>query len=286
MPQNKKISYNGACASLATMHYKEQAIAPHFKKFLNIDIQVAQVDTDSLGTFAGEINRMHSMIDTAICKARMGMKALESPIGIASEGSFGPHPAIPFIYAGTELIVFVDEVHDIILSESLITTQTNFATIKISKAEIPEAFLKQAKFPSHALLVKTVCNNTLMVQKGINDLNELEKAIQTFLKISDSGTIEIETDMRAHMNPTRMKCIDQLANTLAKRVAKPCPSCKIPGFGILKLEKGLICQECDSPTDEISTKILRCAQCPYQKIEPFNKKKATADPSQCGFCNP
>lgn len=281
-----KISYKGACASLATMHRKEQAIAPHFEKILDIDIQVPQVDTDCLGTFAGEINRPDSMIETAMRKARMGMKALKSEIGIASEGSFGPHPAIPFIYAGTELIVFIDQIHDIVISESLITPQTNFASIKINKPEISQAFLKQAKFPSHGLLVKSQCNKSLIVEKGITNLNQLEKVVQDFLKTSDNGTIEIETDMRAHMNPTRMQSIDQLAYTLAKRIATPCPSCKNPGFGVLTLEKGLICQECDSPTDQISTKILSCVQCPYQKIEPYNKKRATADPSECGFCNP
>ncbi len=49
------------------------------------------------------------MLETAVAKARLGMRQLGLPHGIASEGSFGPHPLVPFLAASTELIVLVDD---------------------------------------------------------------------------------------------------------------------------------------------------------------------------------
>lgn len=95
---------------LATMHGKEQAIAPVFLASLNLIVLPAKgLDTDALGTFSGEVPRHGTMIEAAVAKARLGMERALLPFGMASEGSFGPHPFFPIIPAGFELLAFVDD---------------------------------------------------------------------------------------------------------------------------------------------------------------------------------
>jgi hypothetical protein len=84
------------------MHRKEEAVAPALLSTLGLLVVPARgLDTDQLGTFSGEVPREGSMLDVAMRKARLGMSATGLPLGIASEGTFGPHPAIPFFPAGS-----------------------------------------------------------------------------------------------------------------------------------------------------------------------------------------
>ena len=63
--------YAGRRAVLTTMHGKEEAIRPPFETLLGLRIEGSEgIDTDSLGTFTGEIAREGSMLDIAIRKAR------------------------------------------------------------------------------------------------------------------------------------------------------------------------------------------------------------------------
>ena len=42
--------------------------------------------------------------------------------------------------------------------------------------------------------------------------------------------VRVESDMRAHMNPTSMIVISQLAEKLDQRLSILCPKCKLPGL--------------------------------------------------------
>jgi hypothetical protein len=53
------------------------------------------------------------------------MSAARIPLGLASEGTFGPHPIIPFLNGGMELLMFVDDERCITVSESLVAEATN-----------------------------------------------------------------------------------------------------------------------------------------------------------------
>ncbi|MFN2288745.1 MAG: DUF6671 family protein, partial [Chromatocurvus sp.] len=113
--------YTGRRIALATMHRKEVVIAPPMKRVLGAELVVpAGLDTDALGTFSGEIPRQGTMGDVAVAKARMGMVAAGLGIGLASEGSFGPHPEIPVVAVGRELLVLVDDERGLVVFESLI----------------------------------------------------------------------------------------------------------------------------------------------------------------------
>ncbi len=81
----------------ATKHRKELALAPAFREHLQATLVVPNLDTDALGTFSGEVPREGTALETAPRKCRLGMQAADLPRGLASEGSLGPHPLIPFL---------------------------------------------------------------------------------------------------------------------------------------------------------------------------------------------
>jgi len=45
------------------------------------------------------------------------------------------------------------------------------------------------------------------------------------------GRVWLETDMRAHCNPTRMRSIRRLGIALVRRLQTPCSECGSPGLG-------------------------------------------------------
>lgn len=88
--------YAGRRAVIATMHRKEEAIGPALHAGLALStVSPRALNTELLGTFCGEAARQGTMLGVAVQKARLGMCAAALPLGVASEGSFGPHPRIP-----------------------------------------------------------------------------------------------------------------------------------------------------------------------------------------------
>ncbi len=101
--------YQASHVALATIHAKERAVEKPLRQRLAMAVNlVSSINTDSFGTFTGEIPRAGSMADAARRKALAAITATGLPYGIGSEGSFGPHPAIPFLPSSTELLAFVD----------------------------------------------------------------------------------------------------------------------------------------------------------------------------------
>ena len=183
-------TYAKTKAVLTTMHGKQDVIAPAMLEHAGMEVMVAtSVDTDVLGTFTGDVPRIGTMRDVAVRKARLGMQAMGISIGIASEGSFGPHPVVPFINADIELMVLVDDDHGLVLTESLVDTQTNHDEIIVGvRAELDE-FLLRVGFPEHALVVapnsphspgSRIDPEFVRGKKGIATYDDLAEAIQNF----------------------------------------------------------------------------------------------------------
>ena len=272
---------------LSTKHEKEKIIAPLFKKYLKTDVIIPEnVDTDLLGTFTGEIKRVGTMKETALKKALMGMKMMNIPLGIASEGSFGPHPQIPFMPANNEMMVFIDSENQLEIVEQLLTTQTNFASIETNTLEKIQPFLIQVGFPKQGLIVKPKNSDATIIYKGIKNKKELREATIECVKLSPDGVAHIETDMRAHMNPLRQKAIRSLTFKLIKRIRSLCPLCASPGWGIVDHETGLPCEVCYFPTKIIKTDIFGCVKCSHQIKIQHNKTIKTAEATFCDECNP
>lgn len=272
---------------VATIHQKERAIAPAFRRHLGLPvITFASFDTDNLGTFTGEIPRTGTMLDAAIEKARIASAKTGRRLGIGSEGSFGTHPNLPFLAADTEVIVLFDRDLNITIADAVTVPRTNFALIDIEYVDQIEEFLKHVGFPRHAVIVRlTQDRKDSPIYKGLIERSDAVKAIDELNKSYPGELVRISTDMRAHFNPTRMSVIRTVATRLARRLAILCPNCGTPGFGVLETVRGLPCSVCECPTDRTKTLIHGCKRCTYRKMVPANAH-IRADPRYCPDCNP
>ncbi|MEN9703202.1 MAG: hypothetical protein RLZZ209_628 [Bacteroidota bacterium] len=79
---------------IATMHGKEKVIGPALEKAYRMKYSVAALDTDLLGTFSGEVERVLTPLEAAREKCRLALEKNDAEIAIASEGSFGSHPTL------------------------------------------------------------------------------------------------------------------------------------------------------------------------------------------------
>ena len=279
--------YTGRTVVLATMHGKETAIAPPFRELLGLEVlRASGIDTDQLGTFTGERPRPGSMLETAKAKAELGLTGTGEQLGLASEGSFGPHPVIPFMAGGVELILFVDRERGLAISETMPSPATNFAHRLVSGDEDCGDFLAHVGFPSHALVVSPNEASERWFEKGIRDYDALRRAIALAVLDSADGRALVQTDMRAHMNPTRMQSLQVLARRLAARLARLCPACNGPGFGRVDVERGLPCEACDTPTEGILNEIAGCSSCAYRHRVARRDGLTRAPQAQCPRCNP
>jgi hypothetical protein len=279
--------YAGMVAALATMHRKEEAIAPPLAK-LGLTVAAAMgIDTDALGTFSGEIERVGTMLDVAVRKARLGMNAMNASLGLASEGTFGPHPQIPLLPVGMEILVFIDDKRRLVICESLIVEETNFGHVVVAGEKLPTKFLKQAKFPSHALVVRPkLADAPIGISKGIVDRVRLRAAIAQARAESRDAQAIVQTDMRAHFNPTRMRSLNRLAANMAHRLSRLCPECKAPGFGLVDVERGLPCEVCGVPTRYVLHEVHGCSGCGSRQRVPRSDGLKVVEQSHCDHCNP
>ncbi|KTD46302.1 DUF6671 family protein [Legionella quateirensis] len=275
--------YKNQNVLLASKHEKEQAIAAPFMTRLSCTLNVHDFDTDQFGTFTGEIARTLSPYETCLLKAKTAAQRYDYRLAVASEGSFGPHPAFPFVPSDHELMVFIDREHDWIIAEQLVSQKTNYAMITVNKNTDIDAFLKQIQFPSHALTLQARSDNHV-VAKGINDFDALTDYLTVGFKFEKE--LVLTTDMRAMMNPTRMEVIGELADKLALRIASLCVRCSCPGFGFKSTRGTLPCSFCGSPTSLYEEEVWGCINCEHQEYKRRRDDVLKADPAYCYYCNP
>ncbi len=280
--------YAGRRAILTTMHGKDVAVAPPFAEILELGIVISHgVDTDLLGTFTGEVARSGAMLEVAVRKARLGMAKSGLALGVSSEGSFGPHPGLPFVAGGIELMAFVDDERGIVIDQLLVTDCTNFSHRRVRAANDIENFLSAVGFPDHALIVRPYATPNLPpIKKGIQSRPVLESAIRDAIDASPEREALVETDMRAHLNPTRMKTIRELSYRLAARLRSQCPSCSMPGWGRVDVSGALPCELCETPTDLPASEVFGCVSCDAREILARGDGMTSAPSSLCGICNP
>lgn len=283
---SKESVYTGSSIILTTKHFKSQAIAPCFLSKLSAKVEEYVVDTDKLGTFSGEIERVGTALECAKSKCELGMNETGSLYGLSSEGSFGPHPFAAFLACNQEILYFIDRKRDFHLYVSCLSNKTNYKMQNISTMEELAQFAQNSLFPSHGLIVRPNQSEKSVIFKGINTISALNAAFKESMKYSDNGKVWVETDMRAHMNPSRMSVIKALAEELATRLSVLCANCENPGWGKVDVEKGLECSSCGSETEAIKAEIYGCVKCDHKekRLPLHNLRKA--DPGNCAFCNP
>jgi len=276
--------FEGRTVSFATMHEKEKLVAPLLHTEFGLKTIVPDFfDTDQFGTFTGEVNRLADPLSTARKKCLAGMKACKTNIGIASEGSFGPHPIFFFTPCDEEFVILIDKKNKIEIVVKELSTATNFNKRSVNSWQELSHFAKDVGFPSHAIILSKRIQPFEGV-KGIQTWDALEIA---FNSLSAKGEIvTAETDMRAHLNPSRNKVILQVFEKLIEAMNTNCPQCNMVGFIQKKAIPGLPCSLCLQPSQVTSAYETKCKHCDFIRVDEAPSGMRFIDPTYCNNCNP
>jgi hypothetical protein len=273
---------------LATMHAKELAVAPPFRRLLGAEIVVAtQLDTDTLGTFSGEVARPDALVETCAIKAELAFRLLDVDCAIANEGSYGPINAVPLVPSGIEIMAFLDRKRGIRIIETLSTHRTNWRLLRFKAGDpnIPKA-VKAIGFPRYGVFVLCSSDMAHPIKTGLDTLDDVVSAMNQEARRSEDGMAVLIADMRAHRNPTRMRVLRALSWQLAKRLEHLCPQCDAPGFGSIGNRRGLPCEACAKPTHWVHFEIDGCSVCGHAETRPRKDGRKTAAKLSCASCSP
>ncbi len=271
-------------AWLVTKHGKHETIASALNGVHGLEVQLApEIDTDILGTFSGEVERTDSPLETARKKAFLAAQHLGAQLVLASEGSFGPHPSAFFLPADMELLILVDVKRQLEWTAEVVSTKTNFDRVRVHSERELLDFARRVMFPSHALIVHNGDGQGGII-KGITNESKLLECFHLAAG-SNGNAVDVETDMRAHFNPSRMAVIAEVAHKLAHKLSISCSVCECPGFAPVKHHSGLPCSWCGTPTRLPFLSTWACQLCSYHEDRPYGEAEK-ADPGQCDVCNP
>jgi len=285
------MNWVGREIALATLHGKQRVLARPLRQGLGLHLRhTTAVDTDQFGSFCGTQPRLLDAVATAQRKAEGAMDALDLDLGIASEGSFGPHPSVPMLAAGIECLVLVDRSCARVVVEQAISLRTNYSAMAVGPGIESQGWLKQVGFPSHAVMVRPHQRAGEPVHpwlaKGVSEGGDLAALVERAAAASSVGQAWLETDMRAHCNPTRMASIRRLAFQLVRRLRNPCPACTEPGFGPVETIPGLPCSACGLASRWVMEQVWGCGLCGHRERRPRPDGLQALDPMYCDYCNP
>ncbi len=268
-----------------TKHKKELIVAPVLEPFLCVKIvQVEGVDTDTFGTFTGEIPRKISQLETARKKARTGMELARTKMGIGSEGSFVTDPHFGVLPWNIEMLVFLDDIHNL---EIVGMAEGPARILEKSARSLEEAMgcAEEFGFPRYHMIVRPDSKDSPDFIKNIRTKKQLQTAISHCLEKSRNGVVHIENDLRSFACPSRQDMIRLAAINLLLKMHSFCPQCDTPGYWVMEYKKGLPCRNCQLPTGLARAQVYGCLKCGYKK-EVERSDIQSAGPESCSFCNP
>lgn len=148
-----------------------------------------------------------------------------------------------------------------------------------------EEFARRIGFPAHWLVLRPDDDSHEFIIKGVNTWQSLGEGFRKALDNSSTGAVFLETDMRAHANPTRMVNIQKAAEDLVQKIKQHCPRCRVPGFSLVKTRRGLPCEWCERPTGEVKAWVYGCNKCGFTREKRVSRSKR-ASAGNCPRCNP
>ncbi len=277
--------YTGCQVALLTQHGKEQVIAPVLEPGLGCTIEhVTGFDTDRFGTFTRETPRPGTQLDAARRKARKGMELSGLPVGLASEGSFGPDPFTGMFPWNVELLVWIDDRLELEVVGMAQGAARSGHLQTGDWAEV-EAFAAREGFPQHQLVLRPEGPDDLRIHKGIADREQLKACFNECIAMARNQQVFVETDLRACANPSRMRHIEQAASDLLARLQSACPACDTPGYWVSERQAGLPCAACGLPTTSYRSEVWTCARCQHREVR-ARTDCTVAEPRHCSQCNP
>lgn len=277
--------YQGRAVALLTQHGKELLLAPVLDRHLGCAVtRVSGYDTDQLGTFTRDLPRAGTQIEAARRKARMGMTLSGLPLGLASEGAFGADPMAGLLPWNVEMLVWLDDERSL---EVVGRAQGPACHHHRRTSDWDEArqFTQQMGFPEQGLVLRPDGPDHPLIEKALTDWAALEDGFHRLRDRSTQGAVFLETDGRAHRNPTRQKMILAAAEDLVAALASLCPACGSPGFWRAEAVGRRPCELCGRPTRLPAADRYRCPHCGHQEDRP-RPGPVTADPQHCEDCNP
>lgn len=277
--------FEGRKLFIVTKHQKDKVAKSLLERELGVECFVSEnFDTDTLGTFTGEIERKNDSLTTLREKCLTGMQLNNCDLAVASEGSFGPHPELILAPVNHESVILIDKKYNMEVIGHKASMNTNFSAGLFTDWIDLIKFSESVRFPSHAIILRQSKDSNSDIYKGIITKKELKTAFDYLLK--KYGFVYAETDMRAMYNPSRMLVIKQAFENLLKKIKSHCPSCHAIGFDVSEVVKGLPCSLCGFKTKSVLSHIYKCQNCHYieERKYPYNLKKE--DPMYCDFCNP
>jgi hypothetical protein len=212
------------------------------------------------------------------------MELAGSDLGLASEGSFGPHPELGFVSMNEEFLILIDKRNNWEIVAKKVSLDTNHAGQLVKNADELISFAERIGFPGHGLILTTEGAEERLVSKGITEEVVLLREFDRLKELSKG--VRVETDMRAMFNPKRMAVIEQAGLELVSRMQSHCPECLVPGFGPVAAEPGLPCRSCSFPTASTLYLIRKCSSCDYSDHLHYPNKVKFEDPQYCNICNP
>lgn len=282
-----KFGFENRVCVIATMHKKEQVIAPPLEKVLQMQVVVPEgFNTDRFGTFTRDIKRLGTQLEAARLKAQKVLELTGESLAVASEGSFSPDPSFPYVSCNCELVLLLDQANQLEIVGIETSLETNYNHTSIQTLDEALAFAEKVGFPGHGLVVMSSPNpqENEHIFKGIVTEADLIDAVQITLESSSEKCAHIETDMRAMVNPSRMQVIAKATQNLIAKMQQTCPSCECPGFDVIERKPGLRCGLCYLPTPLVRAEVYQCQKCNFQETRPSAEE--VADPTYCNYCNP
>lgn len=267
--------------TLVTHHHKWELVAPPFEE-RGGSIDALDLDTDALGTFAGDVPRPFSPIETARRKALLGAPLSSRPWLLSSEGTMSMYLGI--IPLDSEIVVACHQPDEVLIvgrahSHDIVSLATEIST-SASDTDI-EMVANRADFPRHHVVV-AVPTHRLAPQRAISSRDELARALRRAAQVSDRA--QVFTDYRAHLCPSRQLVIRAAATNLAEILATTCPRCDRGGFHANSPVTGAPCGDCGRPTSHPRADRFLCPWCGVEEIRA--RSVVTVDPTNCDWCNP
>ncbi len=264
---------------------KALAMRPLIRQYLNLDVTCLQGnDLDICRQIAGRIDDTPEIVRRLRRTLASSLRAANTTIGFANQGTIQPHGHIPFLKVNREVVMLLDLEHDLELYVCSESTNTAYVRQEVKTWQDLNDMAEKIGFPGHGMVLKSLCNG--YVEKPEVEVISWEQLHAVFHQLIRSGNVIIaESDMRAFANPTRMKLIEKATELLMKKTVNTCPECQWPGFSCVDSKPGLSCAACGSPTNVTLVKIYRCENCSYSD-ERYYTQGLNAGTDSCEHCNP
>jgi Zn finger protein HypA/HybF involved in hydrogenase expression len=264
--------------ALITKHQKARWIAPYLAPLGYEVFESSLFDTDTLGTFSGEVERTLSPMDAALTKAKKACELTGTDWGLGSEGSFGGGPAPGMINWNDELLCLYQ-------ASTGITVYAHAAgPTSVQELTMDDGVPKKVPLRQKLLLLpkqRWILRTEQRIQKGLS-AEQLLTCLEPL--VSSTQKLTIEPDLRAMNCPQRQQMITKAAEDLVRRLSETCPQCQAFNFVIKEKQSGLPCTLCTLPTKQAKAWTRVCDTCNYRNDEVVQQK--SADPTHCQFCNP